>query len=122
MGDVPLLISPLHPARLGDDRVDQHQALHSLRVGQAVSGENIGSQPHTQPDILDDLEGVDHLLDLLGRLLHAGVLVVARQALGPVLLAGRVDVEYGEAGSQVLITNHRSDQIRSVSHWSRDVS
>ena len=30
MGDVPLLISPLHPARLGDDRVDVGESDRNL--------------------------------------------------------------------------------------------
>ena len=102
VGDVPLLIAPLHPPRLGDDRVDQHQALHSFGVSQAVPGQHVGPEPDPETDVLDDLEVVDDLLDLLGELLHAGVLVVGGEGLSPIFLTGGVDVEDGEPSGQLL--------------------
>ena len=110
VGDVPLLIAPLHPPRLGDDRVDQNQALHSLGVSQAVPGQHVGPEPDPETDVLDDLEVVEHLLDLLSQLLHAGVLVVRRQGGGAVLLTGSVDVENGKPGGNFL----NSLKIRTI--------
>ena len=65
VGDVPLLVSPLQPAGLGGAGVDQHHALHPLGVGQGVSGQHIGPQPHPDTNVLDNLEMVQDLLDLL---------------------------------------------------------
>ena len=120
VGDVPLLTAPLHPARLSGAGVHQHHRLHPLRVGQGVPGQHIGAQTHTcshitllspaqctahcltYSDVLDDGELVEDLLDLLGQLLHAGVLVVGREGGGAVFLARGVDVEHLEGGSDLL--------------------
>ena len=67
VGDVPLLVAPLHPARLGGAGVDQHHALHPLGVGEGVAGEHVAAEPHPQPDVAHDLEVVQHLLHLLGQ-------------------------------------------------------
>ena len=93
---IPLLISPLHPASLGGAGVDQHHALHSLRVGQSVSGEHISPESHTNTNILDNLEMVEHLLDLFWQLLHAGILIICWQCCCSILLAWSIYMKYWE--------------------------
>ena len=91
--DVPLLVTPLHPPSLAGPGVDQHHAVNSLRVGQAMSGEDVSPHTHSDANVLNNLEVIEDLLHLLSQLLHAGILVVPSQGDCTHLLARGIDVE-----------------------------
>ena len=64
VSNVSLLVTPLNPSRSCYGGVDNGQGVHTLRVLKGVSDHDVGPQTHAQPDIADNSEVIDHLVQL----------------------------------------------------------
>jgi hypothetical protein len=115
---VPLLVTPFNPSRSLAGGVDQDEAVDALGVLQSVAQKDVGTHTDAQADIFYHGEVVEHLVDMLGQRVHRRIFFVVGNALGPLLLARRVDVKHAKVVEDLahLKRKNRNDEdvIREI--------